>query len=154
MRLKLCSAVPFVTPYLCLVAIHWHGGHIHQHESRCNLFSNSANPSLSLSAGDQRLDAATALQRKKWGKKKERLKEGRKEDPPRSAFLRLPLEIIAQRVRLTKRSMVRNRGLIVAKLKLCRPCGSHLPKHIDYRRKLVGTNFTFCGGLTIGHRVY
>ena len=51
----------------------------------------------------------------------ERATKGRKEDPPRtSAFLRLVLEIIPQRVRRTKRSMVRNRGLIFAKLKLCR----------------------------------
>ena len=47
-----CAALSIVActanllPRVYLVVLHWHGGHIHQHESRCNLFSNSAARSL------------------------------------------------------------------------------------------------------------
>ena len=82
-----CTAT-LLLPRCCLVVLHWHGGHIHQHESRCNLFSNSAAIlSLLRPAGDPRLDAAAAaaaLERKKWSKKQ----EPQKEEGRPSAFVR------------------------------------------------------------------
>ena len=78
--------VQTLLPRCCLVVLHWHGGHIHQHESRCNLFSNSAR-SLSLSPSLQEIRdwplprRPRHLSARNGARSKSRK---RKEDPPRS----------------------------------------------------------------------